>query len=94
MVGLLVELDLAKRGLGLELGDQFVHFLALAGAEQDVIPIDLADVWDEALRVVAAHVDAHVDLLLKVVLELTGPWLLQTSSVVLLQKGALWHLLT
>ena len=48
---------------------------------------------DEPLWVVAAHVDAHEDLLLKVVLELAGPWLLEAGLAVLLEEGALGRLL-
>ena len=93
LVGLFIEFDLGKLGLGLELGNQVVHSLALAGGEEDVIAVDLAHVGHEPLWVVAAQVDGHVNLLLKVVLELAGPWLLETSSGVLLEKGALGHLL-
>ena len=93
LVGLFVEFDLRKLSLGLEFGNQVVHSLALAGGEEDVIAVDLAHVGHEPLWVVAAQVDGHVNLLLKVVLELAGPWLGETSGGVLLEKGALGHLL-
>ena len=93
LVGSFIEFDLGELGLGLELGNQVVHSLALASGEEDVVTVDLAYLGHEPLWVVAAQVDSHVNLLLKVVLVLTGPWMLETGGGVLLENGALGHLL-
>ena len=44
---------------------------------------------NKSLRVVSAEIDSHIDLLLKVVLVVAGPWLGKVGLVVLLEESAL-----
>ena len=54
--------------------------------------VHLAHMGNEALRVMSAQIDSHVDLLLKVVLIVARPRLWKIGSMILLKKRALLRL--
>ena len=89
LIGLRIKFDAVEAYLGVEPGDKLSLLLSESTGEQDVLLVDLADVGNEPLRVVSAEVDTHVDLLLKVVVVLSRPWLGELSLGVLLEEGAL-----
>ena len=54
-----------------------------------MILVNRANMRNKSLRVVSAEIDSHIDLLLKVVLVVAGPWLGKVGLVVLLEESAL-----